>query len=421
MVSIHKCKICTNLPQKLFIDWEQSQEGEIPPEVKELIVIVNLEDANAGRYESNTTQLMKCPLCGTFYFYNRYTDDGAHFMDPKSNEFTLRRYTPLNAIQFLSGIINRKQGTIPSTLGQLKVAFLDGSDLVRPQPVEEGLDEKIKICNKELESLQANCKQLLVELTSVLNTEPLGWQIKQYIIESINMDCFYRNDLESISKILLHNADPVVRVESAEFIIGTASDDLPVLDIVHIPNPIRLPAKQCLKNTEFMNEIIDVLVDGTKNKDTITLQFDNGYGKSKYTEVKLQYHAFYSLVVLASLYDISPIIPILLSNLDTSDALDTSNAPNVPNSTLIMYICWVLRSFSETKKANAELVLRELEKWGELERSEIKYDKAMILLLKTCRDKLKPKKSKKTTKKGKTTKKSKKTTKKSKNSISKKE
>ena len=127
--SIADCEICNRIPQKVDEDIELTGVSKlVPPEVDRLSVVVELDDENTPDYCYSITRLLKCAVCGTFYYWNRYDDDGQHFMDPTCDDITLRRYDPLSAIEFLERVLAQSTDALPSTFGQMKRAFAEYID-----------------------------------------------------------------------------------------------------------------------------------------------------------------------------------------------------------------------------------------------------------------------------------------------------
>ena len=91
--SIVDCALCRKLPLKLDLDLDLVEE--IPKELKKLSTVLSFDLEPEHEYSSNTVELLKCPKYGTYYYFNHFVDEGEHFMDPTSNDVSIRRYPPL--------------------------------------------------------------------------------------------------------------------------------------------------------------------------------------------------------------------------------------------------------------------------------------------------------------------------------------
>lgn len=97
------------------------------------------------RYSTSTTRLLKCDLCGTYYYYNHYENEGEFFMDPPSNTLALRRYDPMTAKDFLERLLYGSENVLPNALGQLIKAFADGNSDLTTRVAQEGLSAKLAL------------------------------------------------------------------------------------------------------------------------------------------------------------------------------------------------------------------------------------------------------------------------------------
>jgi hypothetical protein len=125
-ISIADCPICARFPQKVSEDIRESAPKLIPAELNELVLVLEIDDDSTPAYCSSITRLLRCPRCGTHYYYNHYDDDGQHFMDPTSDDITVRRYDPVTALAFLDRIAAGAGDTLPNALGQMARAFSEG-------------------------------------------------------------------------------------------------------------------------------------------------------------------------------------------------------------------------------------------------------------------------------------------------------
>ena len=67
--SIADCDICNRIPQKVAEDIVISPKI-IPPEVNRLLTVIEMEDESTHAYCTSITRLLKCPVCGTHYYYS---------------------------------------------------------------------------------------------------------------------------------------------------------------------------------------------------------------------------------------------------------------------------------------------------------------------------------------------------------------
>jgi hypothetical protein len=206
--SIIDCPICRKIPLKMDLDLRHVGQNKITAELNQLstIILYNLEPEHW--HSSNTVKLLKCPRCGTYYYFNHYVDEGEHFMDPTSNDLLIRRYPPLTVIRFLEGIINEIPGTFPQPLGKLRDAFLEGT---YPYPNEISENErkaKLETVTKELNEIKGRYSTVIEEFISIVKNQSPAWHLKKYIVDSLILHFVNEEDWSSISELLLKHRAP---------------------------------------------------------------------------------------------------------------------------------------------------------------------------------------------------------------------
>lgn len=77
-ISISDCEICRIIEQKIHIDLQREQK--IPSWIEDLLTIYKINETPHS-YAEAIKMLKKCSLCRTYYSYERYKDEGEHFMD----------------------------------------------------------------------------------------------------------------------------------------------------------------------------------------------------------------------------------------------------------------------------------------------------------------------------------------------------
>jgi len=349
-ISIADCARCGRIPQKVNEDIGLEGSKRMPPEVNELRIILDMEDEGTHRYASSTTRLLKCDLCGTYYYYNHYDDDGEYFMDPPCETLTVRRYDPLTARDFLERLLAGAENVLPNAPGQLTKAFAEGGYAPTTQVAPQGLEAKLAAARAELDELNRHYDALLNDCVAILQRPASNWHIQRYALETRFSHFALQGDWDSLSRELLHHPDPVVRIATAQLVIGIGTGDAPVYDILHTTgDSLRFLEAQMRKKTRKA-ELVAVLLELALKDSGQTLKYDHGYGDSHYDPWPIQILALYDMVVSAShganLLDAIPTLVGLLS----------------PEKRLNYNVCWVLRTVVEKRKTSAPLILEELEK-----------------------------------------------------------
>lgn len=376
-LSIADCERCKRIPQKMAEDVEPEGLKIIPPEVNELSTIIELDDESTHRYCTSTTRLLKCPACGSYYYYNHYDDEGEYFMDPPSNTITVRRYDPLTAIDFLEHILAGPEGALPHAFGQLTKAFVEGGNLPSTQ-IAQDLGARLETVREELNELGGRYAGLVRELGEIIQRSPVDWHIQMYAIESLFNDFALRNDWDSLSGVLLHHADPAVRVATAKLVIGIGTGDAPVLDILHATGQLRGFLEVEVAKKDRMDELVAVLLELALTDSGTTLEYDHGYGNSRYNQASIRKIALYYLVVAAGhRARMLHAIPALVGLLS-------------PDKWLNSQVCWVLRTLAEKSKKGAQGVLDELDKLRASKRATKKIfgDDNVEQLIQLCQKRL---------------------------------
>lgn len=348
-LSIADCVRCGHIPQKVSEDIGPEGAKRMPPEVNELRIVLEMADEGTHRYASSTTRLLKCDLCGTYYYYNHYEDEGEYFMDPPCDTLTVRRYDPLTARDFLERLLSGAENVLPNAPGQLTKAFVDGDYDLTTRVAPQGLDATRAAARAELDELNARYAALLADCAAILQRPAPNWHIQRYALETRFAHFVVQGDWDSLSRELLHHPDAVVRIATAQLVIGIGTGDAPVYDILHTTgDSVRFLEAQMRKKARKA-ELVAVLLELALKDSGATLKYDHGYGDSRYDPWPIQILALYYLVVSAShganLLDALPALVGLLS----------------PEKWLNYQVCWVLRTIVEKQKKSAPLILAELE------------------------------------------------------------
>ncbi|MBS7270075.1 MAG: hypothetical protein KIH10_14720 [Candidatus Freyarchaeota archaeon] len=381
--SIIDCPICRNLPQKKELDLEHVGQGKVPAELNQLSVVLlfNLEPEH--QYSSNTVKLLKCPKCGTYYYFNHYVDEGEHFMDPTSNDILIRRYPPLTVIHFLEGIINEIPGTFPQPIGKLKVAFMEGRYPYPNEPSEKGRGESLETVTKELGEIKGRYNTIIEEFTDVVKEESPEWHLKKYMVESLAMHFAKEDDWSSISELLLKHKDPVIRVEALSFLVDYSLGNAGVIDLIHVPYDIREKLEKIVKRRKkHLDEIVQVASELALSKHGYTYEYDPGFGESKYYKASIQAVGLQNIAVLARYRDLSHLVPQLINLLSEDENLN-------------YHVCWTLEPISKESRENAKLILELINKVDR----KIRQDKEVQRLIKECEEQIKKRKKGKEKKK----------------------
>ena len=363
--SIVDCALCRKLPLKLDLDLDLVEE--IPKELKKLSTVLSFDLEPEHEYSSNTVELLKCPKCGTYYYFNHFVDEGEHFMDPTSNDVSIRRYPPLAVIRFLEGIINKIPGTFPQPLGKLRDAFLEDTYPYPNEISEKERREKLKIVIAELNEIKGRYRTVIEEFINIIRNHPPEWHLKKYIVDSLLMHFINEDDWSSISNLMLKHRDPIIRVEALKFLAGFCSGDAAVTDILHIPNDILEKLEKILTKKSQLDEIIQVASKLALSDHGHTYHYDGLFGK--YYPHKVQYDALYCIRVLAEYAGVSKLIPQLVDLLSEED------------ESLNFEVCWTLKRISEQNKEDAKLILGAIKSKAD---SRIMRSQEVQELIKEC-------------------------------------
>jgi len=298
-ISIADCLTCAHIPQKVSQDMERGEFKLIPAEVNDLLTVLEMEDDSTPAYCTSITRLLKCLRCGTYYYYNHYDDDGQHFMDPTCDNITVRRYDPVTTLAFLDRLVAGAANPLPSPMGQMKRAFAEGAGAPSTSIGASKLGQTASAARVELKELRGRYDNLMDDLRGVIRRPELDWQVKMYAVESLCFHLLAAGDWGSLSRLLLANPDPVVRVESATLIIGMGTDDAPAIDLVHAPRGMRARMANEITQTAHIAELVAVLLELARLTDGVTMEYDHGYGSSKYYSRSIRSSAVYGLVVAA--------------------------------------------------------------------------------------------------------------------------
>ncbi len=381
-ISIADCNICQNIPQKISREREGGEVAQgIPPEFDRLSLVVEIIEDVDEPYTSSFTKLFKCPQCGTYYYHNLYDDDGQHFMDPTCHETTIRRYDPLTAMHFMEGFVGKAPGSaLPPTFGALKKAFAEGTTTQPTGVANTALAQKVERVIVELEEFRKRYPTLIREMIDVITTRPLGWQVKMHIAESLLAHFIREGDFDQIRNTLLQHKDPVIRVEMAHKLLGVATLDAPVIDLVHVPVGDRNASKKILADKTNITQMAHILFEAALHDDVKTWEYDHGYGKSKYWEQPLRAKALYGLNLAADLVDVGFILPTIFTLISADKWMSNR-------------IFWLLKTMAKHRKVHAQLILAELKKLDEPTKKLFAKEFEYTSLLTECKKKVQKKKS----------------------------
>lgn len=375
-ISIADCPTCARIPQKVAEDIRSGEPKLIPAEVNSLLAVVEIEDDSTPAYCTSTTRLLKCPTCATHYYYNHYDDDGQHFMDPTSDDITVRRYDPVTVLAFLDKIVSGADNPLPSTMGQMTRAFAEGAGAPSTSIGASQQSPVVNAAVAELRELRGRYDSLMGEIAGVIFRPGLDWQIKMYAVESLCFHFLAAGDWEALSRLLLANPDPVIRVESATLIIGMGTDDAPAIDLVHAPAGMRTRVAKEIAKAVHMAELVAVLLDLARSTtDAVTMKYDHGYGSSKYWPRGVRSSALYGLVLAAGHGStVVAAVPALVGLLSADKNINAE-------------VCWVLREVA-SKKPGAQAVRDALDRLESPLKARILADAEVVRVLETCREKL---------------------------------
>ena len=348
-ISIADCQRCACIPQKVSSEQGVATEHNIPPQVKELGVVLDMWDNSTHRYCTSNTRLLKCTDCGTYYYYNHYDDDGEYFMDLPSDTITVRRYDPLTALDFLEHIAGGQGDALPKTLGQMTKAFAEGTTVPATQIAGSDLNETVRIALQEIGELNSRYDALMEDLAHLLGQTGLNWHIQRYAIEARLNHLAVRSDWATIEQELLQHPDPVVRLTAARMVISIGTDDAPAIDYVHTTQAMRQALAIVVAQKAPMRRLVEILLDISLSNEGTTWEYDHSYGNSKYSQASTRWVALYGLVVAAGHRgDLLPAVQPLLGLLSTDDRLNSR-------------ICWVLSTLAEKRKKGAQAIMDGLE------------------------------------------------------------
>ncbi len=375
-ISIADCDICKDLPQKIHL--EQDYRAEIPqeisPQLARLTTVLVINEDTDSSYCSSVTRLLKCPQCGTYYYLNLYDDEGEHFMDPTYHDTTFRRYDPVTTMSLLESLVAMAPGdALPPTFGALKKAFSEGTTVPATEVANPELVQVAKSAAVELEELQKRLPSLIQEMIEVLMNRSLNWHVKMYITESLLIHFIQQDSFDQIMQVLLKNKDPVVRVEAADKLIGTATEDAPVTDLTHLPQMCFKASKKVLSKKKYLLEIAHILFDVALHSDEKTMDYDHGYERSKYHKLPLRYKALYTLALIAEHADIGFVLPEIFT-LVSLQSVKISNR-----------VFELLKTLVKRQKQYAPIILAELERLDESMKQAFAKEFSYTSLIAECK------------------------------------
>jgi hypothetical protein len=213
------------------------------------------------------------------------------------------------------------------------------------------------------------------DLAGAIMRTGLDWQIKRYAVESLCLHFLAAGNWDSLNRLLLANPDPVVRVESARLIVGLGTDDAPVIDLVHAPGGMRSRTAKAIGQAAHMARLVDVLLELAQSPDGVTMEYDHGYGSSKYRSRSIRSAALYGLVVAAGHGPaVDAVVPALVGMLSADKRLNAEAG-------------WVLRAVAE-RKPGARIVQDALDRLESPLKSRILTDAEVQRVVEACRKRL---------------------------------
>jgi hypothetical protein len=212
-------------------------------------------------------------------------------------------------------------------------------------------------------------------ITRLIRRPELDWQLKRYALESLCFHFLAIGDWASLSQVMLTNPDPVIRVESARLIIGLGADDAPAIDLVHAPGGMRTRLAKEIAEPAHMAELTAVMLELSRSANGVTLEYDHGFGSSRYYARSVRSSALYGLVVAAGQgTTVDAAVPVLVGMLSADKRTNAE-------------VGWVLRAVAE-RKPGARIVQDALDRLESPLKSRILADAEMVRVLQACRAKL---------------------------------
>lgn len=369
-ISIGECERCRRIPTKVAIDTMQ-RPWVIPPEVNALATVVELKDESTPAHCVSITRLMKCEECGTYYYYNHYNDQGQHFMDPTCDEITVRRYTPLAAVGFMEDILMGTENALPRASGQLRKAYAEGIIPPETRISKKDFDGKMDAVRTELEEIRQRYASVVNNLAEVVKRQRRDTNIHGYIIEALCFHYVSLGDWAAMRELLLQHPDPLVRVSTANLMIGIATSDAPVIDLIHTSGAVRTSIEAEINQKGRMEELANILLEAATTTRADTTINTQGYIPASSYEEDYRSAALYGLVVLANRrVRLDHAVPALVELL-------------IEEPILRRNVCWVLRVHAKNK-GKPSLILKAISQAGIYDMPSVMADKEVIRLVEVC-------------------------------------
>ena len=113
-----------------------------------------------------------------------------------------------------------------------------------------------------------------------------NWQIKTYLVDTLIQVFLTQDDWEALRSELLHHPDPVIRLSTAMLLIGVATGDAPVADLIDVTRKMMSASEKGITLQGRLDELAAVLVEIVFAEDSYTFEYDNGFQSSKYWHVR---------------------------------------------------------------------------------------------------------------------------------------
>lgn len=399
-ISIFDCRICKKIPQKVeqhFRYGERPNDMKITQEDadKLLTTVVEIKDP-AEDYCASVTKLLKCPLCGTYYYYNHYIaesirESGEIYPSFGSDDIVLRRYDPFTALQFLERIAGR--GKTPNTIGQF-VKVLRDSGPIPDMSVRKDEQNKIaETVKNELTELKGRYQKIIMGITDAIKNRLPDWHVekdphieqllleKRYdeINELVNISSDPANILgyaitilcnhflseenfEEINRLLLKHDNPRVRINTLEYLVDFGTGNASLIDLAHCSPEIRVATKKYLSEKDRIDEITRMLLDILFSEDAFISGRDMEWGYG-YRVIGCRALSVLSVIMSygADMKIIRIAIPQLVGLLSKHKLLDD-------------YVGRVLMKFIEKRgEAGRKLVIKEIDKLSNEMKAKISF------------------------------------------------
>ena len=322
LISIADCTICREQPQRQSFDSERCQPTDVAPHTRGLACVFSIEDTGLERNASSVTRLLRCPACGTHYYWNHYINEGEYFMDPTSDVVTTRRMDAVSALDLLRRVLEGGPGALPPASGQLIKAFCEGRDASASEMAKEGLDQSLAAAARDRAELSLRREPLMRSLVELLAREHLDPQLRIHALESLLFHYADTSDWRTLRGVLLEHRDRVVRIAVACLLVGVGTNDAAPVTLTVIPRRVRDCIEEEVARPGVIGELSGIFLEAINSGDATMPVYDHGFGVSKYYDERVRSIALYELSITAMHgADLKSAIPRLMDLLDGDDKL----------------------------------------------------------------------------------------------------